>query len=69
MNQRKKCTGRTPGNVLTSYACSRNARSGSDYCYWHDPATEAERLDRSRRQANDRRLEREERERILRGVR
>lgn len=58
---RRMCAGRTPGNVLTSYACTRSARKGSDYCYWHDPDTEPERLKRSRSAAEDRRLERESR--------
>jgi hypothetical protein len=53
--KKKKCMGRTPGNVLTSYACSRYARPGSDWCYWHDPATEAERLERAQRASHDRR--------------
>ena len=56
---RKKCLGRTPGNVLTSYACSRYAQTGKDWCYWHDPETENARLEQARRAREDRRLERQ----------
>lgn len=59
---RERCAGRTPGNILTSYACTRYARPGSSYCYWHDPATEQERAERHRKAALDRRLEHEERQ-------
>lgn len=59
---KKKCIGRTPGNVLTSYPCTRNAREGSEWCYAHDPATEPERMERARRQSADRQLERLDRE-------
>jgi hypothetical protein len=61
MKKRKQCIARTPGNVLTSYPCSRYAQAGRDYCYWHDPETSAERMERTRRQTESRRLEREAR--------
>lgn len=61
-----RCAGRTPGNVLTSYACLRNARAGSNYCYHHDPATEPERAKRGEALRLDRQLEREDRERCAR---
>jgi hypothetical protein len=59
--ERKRCLGRTPGNVLTSYACASYARPGSEYCYAHDPATEAQRMESVHRSMEDRRLERESR--------
>jgi hypothetical protein len=61
--ERKRCLGRTPGNILSSYQCANHARAGSEYCYAHDPATEKERMARVKRAMDDRRLERLDRER------
>ncbi len=63
MRPKAKCAGRTPGNVLTSYACTRNAREGSAYCYAHDPETHNERMEKAKAYSADRQAEREDRER------